>query len=168
MVAAGLENAALAALYDPESAASAHAAGQGATVGLRLGGKVDPTFGAPIEAAARVMHLSDGRFTIEGPMMRGVAVDMGPTATVRIGGVDVVVGSRRLQNYDRNFFRIGGIEPSERTVLAVKSMQHFRAAYGPIAGEIIVVDDGGGVTSSDLRKLTFHHVRRPVYPLDLD
>jgi microcystin degradation protein MlrC len=104
---------------------------------------------------------------IEGPMMRGVALEMGPTATLKIGGVEVVINSRRFQNYDRNFFRAGGVEPSERAVLAVKSSQHFRAAYGPIASEIIVVDEGGGVMSNDLRKLPYTRVPRPVFPLDL-
>ena len=101
-------------------------------------------------------------------MFRGLAVDMGPTATVKVGGVEVVLSSRRFQNYDRNFFRVGGIEPSERSVLAVKSMQHFRAAYAPLASEILVVDEGGGITSHDLKKLNFKHVRRPVWPLDMD
>jgi microcystin degradation protein MlrC len=100
-------------------------------------------------------------------MMRGVALEMGPTATLKIGGVEVVINSRRFQNYDRNFFRAGGVEPSERAVLAVKSSQHFRAAYGPIASEIIVVDEGGGVMSNDLRKLPYTRVPRPVFPLDL-
>jgi microcystin degradation protein MlrC len=168
MIEGGLENAALAALYDPESAEACHRAGVGASIALKIGGKVDPAYGNPIEVTAKITHLSDGKFRIEGPMLRGFAVDMGPTATVKVGGVEVVLASRRFQNYDRNFFRVGGIEPSERSVLAVKSMQHFRAAYAPIASEIIVVDEGGGITSHDLRKLTFRHVRRPVWPLDLE
>ena len=168
MIEAKLENAAMSALYDPESAAACHKAGLGATLALKIGGKVDPTYGAPIEAQATVTHLSDGKFQIEGPMFRGLSVDMGPTATVKVGGVEVVLSSRRFQNYDRNFFRVGGIEPSERSVLAVKSMQHFRAAYAPLASEILVVDEGGGITSHDLKKLEFQHVRRPVWPLDMD
>jgi hypothetical protein len=79
-----------------------------------------------------------------------------------------VINSRRFQNYDRNFFRTGGIEPTERAVLAVKSSQHFRAAYAPIAAEVIVVDEGGGVMSNNLPKLPWTRVPRPIYPLDLD
>jgi microcystin degradation protein MlrC len=168
MIEAKLESAALAVLYDPEAAAACHQAGVGATIRLNLGGKVDPRFGAPIDATGTVTHLSDGRMTIEGPMLRGVAVDMGPTATFRIGGVDVVIGSRRFQNYDRNFFRAGGIEPAERAVIAVKSSQHFRAAYAPLAAEILVVDEGGGVMSNNLAKLPFTRVPRPIHPLDPD
>jgi microcystin degradation protein MlrC len=167
MIEARLENAAMAAFYDPEVAAACHKAGLGGTVTTKLGGKVDARFGAPIDVTGTVTHLSDGQMVIEGPMMRGVALDMGPTATLKIGGVEVVVNSRRFQNYDRNFFRAGGIEPSERSILAVKSSQHFRAAYAPIASEIIVVDEGGGVMSNDLRKLPYTRVPRPVFPLDV-
>ncbi len=166
MIDAKLESAALGVLCDPDAAAACHAAGLGATLKLSLGGKVDPRFGAPIDATGTVTHLGDGRMTIEGPMLRGVAVDMGPTATFRIGGVDVVIGSRRFQNYDRNFFRAGGIEPAERAVIAVKSSQHFRAAYAPLAAEILVVDEGGGVMSNNLAKLPFTKVPRPIFPLD--
>jgi microcystin degradation protein MlrC len=168
MLAAGLTDAAMSALYDPESAAACHRAGIGASLPLAIGGKIDPAFGAPIEAEATVIGLSDGRFKIEGPMMRGVAVDMGPSAAVRIGSVEVVLASRRYQNYDLGFFRCCGIEPRKKAVIAVKSMQHFRAAYAPIAGEIVVVDEGGGVTSADFKKLPFHRVRRPIWPLDMD
>jgi microcystin degradation protein MlrC len=98
--------------------------------------------------------------------MRGLSLDMGPTATFKIGGVEVVISSRRFQNYDRNFFRAGGIEPSERAILAVKSAQHFRAAYAPIASEVIVVDEGGGIVSHDLTRLPYKRVPRPIYPLD--
>ncbi len=166
MIDAKLENAAMAAFYDPEAAAACHKAGLGATITLKLGGKIDERFSPPIEATGTVTHLSDGNFVIEGPMLRGVGVAMGSTATFKIGGVEVVINSRRFQNYDRNFFRAGGIEPSERAFLAVKSSQHFRAAYAPIASEVIIVDEGGGVMSNDLTKLPFTRVPRPIFPLD--
>lgn len=167
MLRAGLDDAAIGVLYDPESAAACHKAGVGARVALDIGGKVDPRFGAPLDLEGTVTHLSDGRIVIEGPMMRGLALDMGPTATFKVGGVEIVIASRRFQNYDRNFFRAGGIEPTERAILAVKSSQHFRAAYAPLASEVIVVDEGGGVMSRDLAKLPFRHVPRPIFPLDL-
>ena len=171
MIEAKLDNAALAALYDPDSAATCHSAGVGAAVTLALGGKVDPAFGEPIKTAATVQHLSDGRFKLEGPMLKGFAIDMGPTAMIRIASmgasVDVVIASRRFQNYDRMFFRIGGIEPERKAVLAVKSSQHFRAAYAPVASEIVVVDEGGGVMSNDFKALPYTRIPRPIFPIDL-
>ena len=78
----------------------------------------------------------------------------------------MVLGSRRAQNYDRQFFKAFGIEPSERSILAVKSAQHFRADYAPIASEIAVVDEGGGITSHNFKSLDYKHIRRPIWPLD--
>lgn len=168
MIEAGLTNAAMAQIFDPETAQQALGAGVGATIDVRLGGKIEPRFGPPIEASATVTHASDGSFILTGPMLTGVRVDCGPTVGLRIGSVEVVVVSQRMQNYDLGFFRIGGIEPREKAVLAVKSMQHFRGAYAPIASEIVVVDEGGGITSHDIRRLPWRNVRQPVYPLHLD
>lgn len=166
MIDAKLDNAALAALYDPESAAACHKAGVSATLKLALGGKVDPAFGKPVDVTATVTALSDGKMILEGPMMRGVPIDMGPTAAVKVGGVKVVLGSRRFQNYDRMFFKVAGIDPATKSVLAVKSSQHFRAAYAPLAAEIIVVDEGGGIMSTNFKALPYKNVRRPIYPID--
>jgi microcystin degradation protein MlrC len=166
MLDARLENAAISPIFDPESAAACHAAGVGRRISLRLAGKVDPAFGAPITCEGEVLALSDGGFNLEGPMARGVRIEMGPSAAVRVGGVDIVITSRRFQNYDRMYFKSLGIEPTSKAVLAVKSAQHFRAAYGPIASEIVVVDDGGGICSGALAKLPFRRVPRPMFPLD--
>lgn len=168
MIEADLQNAAMATIVDPESVAACVKAGGGATLTLDIGGKTDSKFSRPLRVTGTVQHLSDGCFTITGPMMTGMKIDLGPTAAFKVGGVEIVLATRRFQNYDLGFFRIAGIEPKERSVLAVKSMQHFRGAYAPIAGQILVVDEGDGVTSHDIRRLPFRHVRRPVYPLDLD
>ena len=49
----------------------------------------------------------------------------------------------------------------------IKSPNGFRAAYAPIAREMIVVDTPG-VSTANLRTLPFRRVARPIYPLDRD
>jgi microcystin degradation protein MlrC len=168
MIAAGLENAAYANMYDPEAAALCTRAGEGAAVALTLGGKVDPKFGAPLQVAGKVLRLTDGRLTFDGPMNAGVAVDMGVTAVLEVGGIEIVVTSGRFQAYDQQYLKHAGIDPAKKSVVAVKSAQHFRAAYAPIAREIHVVDGGGGLTSANFKELPFEKLRRPIYPLDLE
>ena len=172
MIEAGIENAAYASLYDPEAAALCARAGEGAAVALTLGGKLDPRFGVPLQVTGKVTRLTDGRLTFDGPMNAGVAVDMGTTAVLKIasglGGIEVVVTSGRFQAYDRQYFLHAGIDPAAKSVVAVKSAQHFRAAFGPIARDILVVDGGGGLTSANFKELPFEKLRRPVYPLDLE
>jgi microcystin degradation protein MlrC len=167
MIDARLADAAISPICDPEAAAACHAAGFGARLRIPVGGKIDPLFGPPIEAEGTVTALTDGRFRIQGPMQNGVQVDMGPSAVLKIGGVEVVLASKRYQNYCLTFFSSLGIDPRARAVLAVKSMQHFRAAYQPIASTVLIVDEGNGITSNDVTKLPYTRVRRPIFPLDL-
>lgn len=167
MVEARLENAAFATIADAETAAIAHRAGAGAEIRVQLGGKHDAKLSPGLEVAARVVSLSDGRFVYEGPMQRGIAASMGPTAVLRVGGVEVVVASNRFQVYDRQFFASQGIDPAAKRVVAVKSAHHFRAAFAPIAREVIVVD-AAGITSPDPKKFPYRNVRRPIWPLDMD
>ncbi len=168
MIDAGLESAAMSAICDPDAAQACHKAGVGARIRLAVGGKIDPLFGPTIEAEGTVTAIGDGRFRIEGPMQNGVMVDMGPSAVFKVGGVEIVIASKRYQNYCLGFFSSLGIDPRQRAVLGVKSMQHFRAAYQPIASEVLIVDEGNGITSNDISKLPYSHVRRPIFPLDLD
>lgn len=166
MIKADLQSAAFSSLYDPESVAACQEAGEGAEIELQLGGKMDSSLGAPIAAKGVVTGLYEGKFKLEGPMSTGVTINIGPAAVFRVGGLDVVLASRRAQNFDRQFFKAFGIEPTERAIIAVKSAQHFRADYAPIASGIAVVDEGGGITSHDFRKLVYRNIRRPIWPLD--
>ncbi len=176
MLEAKLKGAAFANMYDPEAAEICTRAGEGAKVTVTLGGRLDPSTGAPIEVTGTVIRLTDGRFAYEGPMSKGVKVKAGPIAVLRANapssklrrdeGIDIVITSRRYQVYDQNFFKHAGIDPAKKKIVAVKSAHHFRAAFGPIASEIIVVDEGGGITSRNFKKLPYKKVRRPVWPLD--
>ena len=177
MLEAKLDNAAFATMYDPEAAEACTRAGEGAGIKLKLGGRLDPSTGGPIKVSGTVVKLTDGRFAYDGPMSQGVKVNMGPTAVLNVGGppslkrwrekgIDIVITSRRFQAYDLQFFKHAGIDPVKKRIVAVKSAHHFRAAFGPIASDIVVVDEGGGITSRNFEKLPFKKVRRPVWPLD--
>ncbi len=166
MVDAGIKDAAFANMYDPDAAEICTRAGEGAEVSLKLGGRLDPSTGLPIEVSGKVVRLTDGRFAYEGPMSKGVKVKAGPTAVLKVNGIEIVITSRRYQVYDQNFFKHAGIEPAKKKIVAVKSAHHFRAAFGPIARDIVVVDEGGGITSRNFKMLPYKKVRRPVWPLD--
>lgn len=167
MIEAGLENAAFAIISDPEAVQAGMAAGEGAAITIPLGGKFDPSVAGPAQVTGIVEKLSDGDFVYEGPMFKGVKATMGPSMRLRIGGIQVVVATNRLQVFDGAYFRTLGIEPTERAVLAVKSAHHFRAAFGPMASRILLVD-AAGITSPDLTRFPYENVRRPIWPLDMD
>lgn len=168
MIEAGFENAAFSNIYDPAVTKQALAAGIGTEIDISLGGKTETDFAPPIVTKATVKATGDGKFHMEGPMAQGSYVDMWPCVLLDIGGIDVVVTQTRLQVLDRQYFRHLGINPEDKDFLGVKSAQHFRAAFAPIAREILVVDEGDGITSRNYPVLPYKNVRRPVWPLDLD
>jgi microcystin degradation protein MlrC len=165
LIDAGIENAAVGTIYDPGTVQQAMKAGVGAEIDVALGGHTDDSMGKPVKAKAVVKMLSDGVFKNDGPMNAGVESNMGPTAVLRIGGIDVVTISNRIQTIDLQTFLSQGIDPRAKDVLVVKSVQHFRAAYAPIAREIVLVDSGG-ICSPDISRLKFKKLRRPIWPLD--
>jgi len=165
LIDAGIEGVAFGTIYDPRTVQQAMKAGVGAEIEVSLGGQTDPEMGAPVKAKAIVKMLSDGRFKNDGPMNAGVETNMGPTAVLRLGGIDVVTISNRIQTIDLQVFLSQGIDPAAKNVVVVKSVQHFRAAYAPIAREIVLVDSGG-ICSPDISRLKFTKLRRPIWPLD--
>lgn len=168
LVEAGARDAVFAPLFDPETAARARALGEGAVAEFQLGGRWTPDITPSLVVEARVERLSDGNFVCEGPMAAGTTQSLGPSALLSIGGaqgVRVIVASRPIAAYDRNLLRLFGVEPSEVRILALKSRNHCRAAFGPISSGVTLVD-AGGIASMRLHELPFLHVRRPVWPLD--
>ena len=161
LVANNAQDAALAILADPQAAAAAHEAGPGATLNIGLGAKSGMAGHLPFEAAFEVERLGDGRFTCTGPFARGAHADLGPMALLRLGGVRVVVASRKTQAADREIFRHLGIEPARQKILALKSSVHFRADFAPIAEEILVVK-APGANALDYSELSYRKLRPGV------
>ena len=98
-------------------------------------------------------------------MMQGIEDHLGPTATLVVGGVEVVVTSVRRQCLDAQILRVADIEPSDRKLIVLKSAVHFRADFGPMASAIFDADTPG-IHRPDFDSLDYHNVRRPIYPLD--
>ncbi len=167
MISARLENATFAMLTDPETVDICYAAGEGAIVDIALGGKVDPSLGSPINVTGRVLRFWDGDFTCDGPMWKGTTLSMGRSLVLRVGSVDIVVTSNRAQVTDHQTFLACGIDPREKSVIVVKSAHHFRAAFEPIAREVLLVDSGA-LVSPDLSRRSYQKLRRPIWPLDMN
>ena len=165
MIEAGIENAAFSSILDNAAVMKGREAGVGATIRLELGGHTDPQYGAPIAVEGVVRHLSEGDFVHDGPMWKGVAISMGPTMVLGIGGIDVIVCTNRMQTTDLQAFLSQGIDPRGRAVLVVKSSHHFRAAFEPISRKVIVVDSSS-LCSHDLTRFAYKKLRRPIWPLD--
>ncbi|MBL8688962.1 MAG: M81 family metallopeptidase [Rhodospirillaceae bacterium] len=161
MLERGLTNAAIGALWDPIAVRFCHAAGEGAKLRLRFGGKAAPTSGKPVDAEVEITRVvADATQNFASSI-----VSLGDAAAIRVSGIDVVLETKRAQTFDPSLFRNLGIEPSERRLVVVKSSNHFYAGFAPIAKEIHYIDSGGPYPS-DPRKVPYTRIPRPIWPID--
>jgi microcystin degradation protein MlrC len=140
------EQAVLGLLIDPDSAARAHAAGQGNSLEFALGGRSAIPADSPFTGRFRVERLGDGRFTCTGPMFLGFRMNLGAMALLQsetAPGVRVLLASKKCQAADQQMFRHLGVDPVRQAIVALKSSVHFRADFQPIAREVIVVRSPG-------------------------
>jgi len=166
LVEADIERVAFHAICDAEAVQAGMRAGVGTRAILTLGGKIDPRVGGgPLTLEGEIVCLTNGRFIAYGPMGGGVERNYGPSMVFRVGGIDIVVITNNGQANDLGQFTSLGIDPTRYTTVAVKSMQHFRAAFESIARDVILVDTGGLCQVRYTPKL-FTKVRRPIWPLD--
>ena len=163
---ANLQNVGFHAIRDPQAVLVAQAAGVGNSVTLELGGKVDPTMGGgPLTLTAHVVAITDGSFIAYGPMAGGARRNYGLSALLRVGGVEIIVITHNGQATDLAQFTSLGVDPTRKSTIVVKSMQHFRAAFEPIAREVLEVDTGA-LSTRNFKERPYKNIRRPIWPLD--
>ena len=132
-------------IVDPQVAALAHEMGVGAVLKTELGGKTDAMHGEPLPVSAYVKALHDGKIIMQA-MFKGTPMSLGPMARLVIGQVEVIVVSNRSQTFDTEPFLALGIDVHRMRVVALKSSNHFRAGFEPIAKTIITADTPGFTT----------------------
>ena len=153
--------AAIGALWDPIAVGFCRAAGVGAEIPLRFAGKAAPSSGRPIDAVVQVIGTTaDLRIPFEQSW-----VSLGPAAAIRIGRLDIVLASTRAQTFSPPVFTDLGIDLAAKTLVVVKSSNHFHAAFAPIAASVLYLDSGGPYPP-DASKIPYTKVKRPFSPLD--
>ena len=146
-------------LHDPATVAAAREAGEGATRRFTLCARTTDAFGPPIALDATVERQTDGRFVNEGPMERGMAVDLGATCVLLAGTLRIIVTSRKEAAVDPAFFALHGIDFGATRILANKGKNHFRAAFADRCVAIVECDCPGPA-ALDLAALPFRHAPR--------
>jgi microcystin degradation protein MlrC len=154
----------VATICDPVAVDLAMIAGAGSTIDAAIGGAT-PHSGAPVPGPWEVLSLGEGVVRNLGPMGRGSASRYGQTAALRQGGITVIVTSRRQQVLDPAIIDAHRINRAGVHWILVKSAVHLRAAFEPIAAEIVEVD-AGGLATEEPGAFAYHHVGRPIVPLD--
>lgn len=162
MVERGITNAALGPLWDPIAVRIAFEAGEGAKLSMRLGGKISPLSGDPIDLVCTVKALRTDM------VMTGLSdtpTAMGDCALVEANGIEIVLVTVRNQAMGTDLFTNIGCDLAAKKIVVVKSSQHFYASFSKVARHVIYAGAPGSVTL-DLKTLPYRKVPRPKWPLD--
>lgn len=154
-------SACLGPLWDPLAVSLASAAGVGARIALRVGGKADPAGAPPLDLDCEVTAVSASAWQ----SWAGTRMSLGAACAVRVGGVDIVLSSLRDQAYSPDLFSNLGIDPATRRLVVVKSAQHFVDGFRGLTDQMILAG-GGGLLETDFRRIPYRQIPRPMWPLD--
>ncbi|WP_062011962.1 M81 family metallopeptidase [Aureimonas sp. AU4] len=160
----GAKGAALGTIWDPVAVSICMAAGEGATIPLRFGAKSAPGTGEPIDARVEVVRL-----VRDAQMRFGESfAPFGDAARIRLpDGTDVILNTVRAQGFDPSLFSALGIDPRAKRILAIKSTNHFHAAFAPIAAEILYCS-AGTPYPNDPARTPYTRAPRDIWPMVAD
>ena len=154
LLAKDVPDAIVAGIPDSAAAGICFQAGVGATVSLSLGGKLDTEHGAPVEVTGTVEHLYQA-----GAESKDAAI-----ATVRVGGVHILIADRRTYFSTLNDFRKAGVEPLDHKIVVVKLGYLMPELRDAAPREILALTPG--YSDMDFTRLPNRYVTRPIFPLD--
>ncbi|PYE26411.1 microcystin degradation protein MlrC [Rhizobium sp. PP-CC-3A-592] len=151
LIARDFQGAVIGGITDRPAVEACFAAGEGATLSLRIGGALDPA-SPSAEVSATVVRLDD----TGGAEAR--------QAVVTVGGITVILAARRRPYHDIVDFTRHGIDPEGVRLLVVKS-GYLSPELAPIAQpNLMALTDG--VINQDIERLPNNRRRRPSYPFD--
>ena len=157
-------------INDPGSVQALQSSSGDSLVKLQIGGRGSKLDEGPLPIGARLLRLFKGVFDLEDPRshlaaMAGSRINMGDCALIEYRGVTILLTSFKTPPFDLGQWRIAGVNPEQFRVIGVKAAVAYRQAYDPIASAHLTLDTPGPC-SSDLQRLQFEAIRRPVFPLD--
>jgi microcystin degradation protein MlrC len=155
-------------INDPALAAEAHRLGQGARFRAVFNRVPPDELSQCFEADARVVTLRDGDCVGRRGFYAGRRMNLGASALLDLGGIQVVVISIRTQCADPIFLEMMGLDIAAARAVVVKSRGHFRAGFDEFFPPAQVIEvDAPGLTSPVLTRFDFKNLPRPVFPIDL-
>jgi microcystin degradation protein MlrC len=157
----------LVPLVDPAAAALCHRAGVGSELDLWLGHGVDQKWGQPVTVTGTVRRLSDGQFTYRGGIWDGQVGNMGLSACLQVGAIQIALASHSTYEWCGEQFELLGMDARTAKFVVAKNPMNYGMAYGEFSKAAFVLDTPGP-TPATLRGKSFRNVRRPYFPADPD
>ena len=167
LVQARVDELSLVPVVDPEAATRCHESGQGKEIRVELGHRLDPKWGQPIAVQGVVKRLSDGRFRYSGGIWGSQWGNMGPSAVLQIGKVQVLIASHPTYEWADEQFRLMKMDTGAAKFIVVKNPMNYRMTYLETAKEAFILDTPGP-TPAILDHIRFRRLKRPYFPADRD
>jgi microcystin degradation protein MlrC len=169
---ADLDVTSLAPVVDPEAAQLCKVAGEGASVDLALGHKLDTKWGEPLQLTGKVLRVSDGLFQYSGGIWKGTEGNMGVSAVVEIatgrgGRVQVLITTNATYDWADEQFQSMGMDPAAAKFVVVKNPMNYKIGYAETAKAAFILDTPGP-TPATLRNVRYKNVARPYFPADAE
>jgi microcystin degradation protein MlrC len=155
----GTQGVATALHWDPVAVRFCREAGEGARLDLRIGGKVGPGSGPPIDLSVMVRKIASGITQRFGD----VHLPIGEAAWVSVGDVDIVLNTLRTQVFHPECMTLLGIDLAARRLIVVKSTNHFYEGFAPMAARIMHVAAPGALEQR-FEKIALTKRKLPYWP----
>jgi len=159
----GIGDVALGMIWDPIAAAIAADAGEGAHLDLRIGGKMGPVSGQPVDLHVEVTKVGQDVSQSFGLGDRKSSRSIGDAVAIRAEGIDIILNTKRTQVVGRDCFSNLGIDPVQKRVVVVKSSQHFYAAFAPIAAEVLYAAAPGTIMPN-FTEIPYRRINKHMFP----
>ncbi|MEM7028289.1 MAG: M81 family metallopeptidase [Chloroflexota bacterium] len=159
----GVTNVAIGMMWDPIAVQVAMSGGIGATLDLRLGGKLGPMSGDPLDLRVTVKGIITDMVQEWPQQGEPLRMTCGNAVWLECQGIDIIVNTKRGQVFSPQVFTNFGIDIGQKQFLVVKSTQHFYAGFAPVASEIIYMA-GPGAVSPRFKDIPYQHVDKHKYP----
>lgn len=160
VLARGLKDIALGIYWDSNVVRMCREVGVGASLDVRLGGKVGPMSGDPVDLRVTVRAVKPEMFQHMGE----TEMPMGTGVWLEADGLHLVVSDLRTQTFHPNAFTDLGIDLARMKAVVVKSSQHFYAGFAPIASEVIQIN-GPGAIAPDFTIIPYTKRARDYWPM---
>jgi microcystin degradation protein MlrC len=150
LIAASAQGVVLAGITDRPATEAAYAAGQGAGIRIKIGATLDPKGSSPVEIDATVKFL----LPADKPIDR--------EAVLTVGGIDLVVASKRRPYHDIADFTRLGLDLRTAKIVVVKS-GYLSPELAPLANPSIMALSPG-VVDQFVERLPRHRYQHPIFP----
>lgn len=164
IIDAGIRNAVYGPLWDPLAVGICLAAGVGAKLRLRLGGKFEPHSGPSLDLDSEVLFLKRDAYQDQ---LESERVPIGDVAVIRAEGIEILLNTRRSGVFSPTMFTHHGITLADKRVIGLKNLYKHRDVFAPLVRDQLFVATPGACPP-DWAAIPFTRIPRPMWPLDSD